>query len=323
MPPNISQSHMETPVDFVTLDVFTKERFKGNPLAIVRVPLDCDLSQQTKQRIAQEFNLSETVFLHPPVSKGNAPTRRYDIFTTTEELPFAGHPTIGTLVYLCQHDSPTALDIQPVTLQAKAGPIIAKFDKETGLAQASIPHNVRIHQTPVPWHNIVGAQPSMQKLEASPESLCPLVSIVKGMTFVLVHLPRVEDLGELIVGGPGIDRSAFRWDDGWESFTAPYFYAIVSEDSEKNRMMIQSRMIEPVCGEDPATGSAASALSAYLALQRGSPGGVYSFSIEQGVEMGRKSNIEVIVRLDDSGESVREVHLAGSAVIVSRGTLYI
>ncbi|KAL8722655.1 MAG: hypothetical protein Q9225_000887 [Loekoesia sp. 1 TL-2023] len=310
-------------VRFVTLDVFTKERFRGNPLAIVHVPLDNDLSQRTKQQIAREFNLSETVFLHPPLSEGNAVNRRYDIFTTTEELPFAGHPTIGTLVYLCQDDNTTGSAVQSITLQAKAGPIIAHFNGETGVAEASIPHNVRIHQTPVPLESILAAQPSMQRPKAGLEPSYPLVSIVKGLTFVLINLPQVEDLAKLTVGGRGIDRNAFKWDDGWTSFTVPYFYAIVSEDKDRKRMRIRSRMIEPVCGEDPATGSAASALSAYLALQRGSAGTAYSFYIEQGVEMGRHSDIRVKVGLDNSGKSIGEVLLSGSAVIVSQGTLNI
>ncbi|KAL8840575.1 MAG: hypothetical protein Q9170_001261 [Blastenia crenularia] len=308
-----------TTLRFATLDVFTKERYKGNPLAIVEVPLKSDLSQQTKQLIAREFNFSETVFLHAPQEESQH--RKYDIFTTTEELPFAGHPTIGTVVYLCQDDNPTAPAIQ--SLQAKAGRINAYFDSKTGLAEASLPHNVRIHQTPVPLQSILIDQPSLQKLSASRGSSYPLVSIVKGLSFVLINLPQVEDLAELTVGNRGIDRNAFQWDDGWQSFTAPYFYAIVSEDEARKQVCIRSRMIEPICGEDPATGSAASALSAYLALQKGSAGTTYGFSIEQGVEMGRHSDIGVKVCLDNSGTSIKDIQLSGCAVIVSQGTLRI
>ncbi|KAL9005023.1 MAG: hypothetical protein Q9188_002172 [Gyalolechia gomerana] len=319
----MAQSQAETTVRFVTLDVFTENRFRGNPLAIVEVPLDSDLSQQTKQHIAREFNYSETVFLYPPPSGGTVSNRRYDIFTTTEELPFAGHPTIGTLVYLFLDDNQAEPPANSVMLQAKAGPIIAHFNRETRIAEASIPHNVRIHQTPVPLQSILDIQPSMQKLEASIQPSCPLVSIVRGMTFVLINLPQTEDLAELTVGGPGIDRNTLRWDDGWESFTAPYFYAIISEDEEKKHIRIRSRMIEPVCMEDPATGSAASTLCAYLALGRGLAGTAYSFTIEQGIEMGRHSDIGVQVELDSSGNSVKNVILSGSAVKISQGTLIV
>ncbi|KAL8940478.1 MAG: hypothetical protein Q9216_002807 [Gyalolechia sp. 2 TL-2023] len=319
----MAQSKAETAVGFVTFDVFTKSRFNGNPLAIVEIPPGSDLSQQTKQRIAREFNYSETVFLHPPSSQGTASNRRYDIFTTAEELPFAGHPTIGTLVYLFLQGNQAQSAAVPITLQAKAGPILAHFNRETGIAEADIPHNVRIHQASVPLQSIVDVQPSMQKLEANIQPSCPLVSIVKGMTFVLVNLPRTEDLAELIVGGPGIDRDTLRWDHGWESFTAPYFYTIVSENEERKYQHIRSRMIEPVCGEDPATGSAASTLCTYLALRRGLADTAYNFTIEQGVEMGRHSDIGVKVELGSSGNSVKNVILSGSAVEVSKGTMVV
>ncbi|KAI4185529.1 MAG: hypothetical protein L6R41_004074 [Letrouitia leprolyta] len=317
----MARSQGETAVHFVTLDVFTQQRFSGNPLAIVEIPLDSDLSPQEKQRIAREFNYSETVFLHAPSSGATASNRRYDIFTTTEELPFAGHPTIGTIVHLCQAEEQVESATSSMTLQAKAGPIIAQFNRETRIAEASITNDVRIHQTPVQLQNILNVQPSMQKLGPSLEPSYPLVSIVKGMTFVLINLPRTEDLAELIVGGPGIDRNSLKWDDGWVSFTAPYFYAIVSEDEERKQIRIRSRMIEPVCGEDPATGSAASALCAYLALRRASANTAYSFTVEQGIEMGRHSTIGVKIKLDSSGKSVEKVVLSGSAVRVSQGKL--
>ncbi|KAI4125398.1 MAG: hypothetical protein LQ338_004260 [Usnochroma carphineum] len=317
----MASSPSKRPISFVTLDVFTKERFTGNPLAIVKIPLGSDLSQQDKQRIAREFNLSETVFLHPPPSEGEASSRRCDIFTTTEELPFAGHPTIGTLAYLYQHETTVQSPRQTITLQTKAGPIGGRFRSFNQTAEASIPHNVRIHRTPVPMKSIVHAQPSLKGSEARLKASYPLVSIVKGMTFVLINLAGVGDLAELVVGGPRIDPSTVEWDQGWASFTAPYFYTILSESKEARRIRIRSRMIEPSFGEDPATGSAASALAAYLALQRGMAGATYSFAMEQGVEMGRNSDIGVDVTLDDSGRAIDSVALSGSAVLVSQGTL--
>ncbi|KAI4207221.1 MAG: hypothetical protein LQ349_009871 [Xanthoria aureola] len=312
------RAHPNASVRYVTLDVFTRERFKGNPLAIVEMPLGGELTPETKQRIAREFNFSETVFLHPRSSEVSR--RTIDIFTTTQELPFAGHPTIGTLVYLCTGpDSVKEDNNQSFTLQTKAGPIQANASGDT--AEASIPHNVRVHKIPVPWQSILNAQPSLRSAGAGFSTPCPLVSIVKGMTFVLVELPQVEDLAALTVGGPRVD--SVEWDQGWESFTAPYFYAIVSEDEEARHVAVRVRMIESTVGEDPATGSAASALSTYLALQRGTAGSTYSFSIEQGVEMGRHSEIGVKVTLNDSGDGVEDVVLAGSAVLVSEGKLYL
>ncbi|KAI4241655.1 MAG: hypothetical protein L6R40_004488 [Gallowayella cf. fulva] len=308
-------------LDYVTIDVFTNVRFKGNPLAIVELPHGKTLDQQTKQKIAREFNFSETVFLHPPDSAPSS--RTMDIFTTMEELPFAGHPTIGTLVYLGAAEPSWGKDgTQSITLQTKAGPIKALFNGQTGVAEASIPHSFHIHQMPVQRESVLNVQSSLNRIESSSQTPCPLVSIVRGMTFVLVNVPHVEDLAALTVGGPGIEKSSIRWDEGWESFTVPYFYAIMSEDKEARDIRVRVRMIEPTCGEDPATGSAASGLSAYLALQRGTARSTYNFSVEQGVEMGRHSDIGVKVTLDDA-KSVKHIVLSGAAVVVSRGKLYL
>ncbi|KAL8737711.1 MAG: hypothetical protein Q9181_001429 [Wetmoreana brouardii] len=316
----MAHSQSDKSLRYVTLDVFTEERFKGNPLAIVE--LSSEVGQEVKQRIAREFNLSETVFLHPP-SNGTF-DRRCDIFTTTEELPFAGHPTIGTLVYLGSQVDGAGGRAQSITLRTKAGPINAKFDRDTEVAEAGIPLNVRIHQKSVPWQTIFDAQPSLDRLPVECKQPCRLVSIVKGMTFVLINLPHVEDLVNLTVGGPRLDPSTIKWDEGWASFTAPYYYVITSDDESATPLHIRTRMIDPSIGEDPATGSAASALSSYLALtlyMRTAGRTTHIFSIEQGTEMGRKSEIGVKVTLDNSGESVKEVLLSGSAVPISQGSM--
>ncbi|KAL8805588.1 MAG: hypothetical protein Q9182_001853 [Xanthomendoza sp. 2 TL-2023] len=317
------QSHAR--FHYVTLDVFTNERFKGNPLAIVDLPVPDALDQTTKQKIAREFNFSETVFLHGPGSGlAGMSSHAFDIFTTTEELPFAGHPTIGTIFYLCSENDHRGKDqIQSITLKTKAGPIRASYNSQTTDAEASIPHNVHIHQTPVPWQSVLKAQASLTSIGSEFQTASPLISLVKGMSFVLINLPQLEDLNALAVGGPGLEKSSITWDEGWESFTVPYFYVIVSEDKEARHVRLRVRMIEPTSGEDPATGSAASGLSVYLALQRGAAGSTYSFSIEQGVEMGRHSDIGVKVTLDFSGHSVKDVVLSGSAILVSEGFLYL
>lgn len=88
---------MPSTLSFVTLDVFTKTRYTGNPLAIIRVPTSVTLSQSQKQRIAREFNLSESVFLHEQTAQDRSDKSvRIDIFTAYAEVPFAGHPTVGT-----------------------------------------------------------------------------------------------------------------------------------------------------------------------------------------------------------------------------------
>ena len=132
-----------TTYPFATLDVFTTDRFSGNPLAIVQIPACSPLSQEQKHRIASEFNLSETVFLHEaePDSTGYI----IDIFTPSAELPFAGHPTIGSICYvLGDHQCSTGEKLS-TTLITKAGSIAVTYDSKSRIAEADIPHNVHIH----------------------------------------------------------------------------------------------------------------------------------------------------------------------------------
>jgi PhzF family phenazine biosynthesis protein len=329
-------SHQSIPkrLDFVTLDVFTTERFKGNPLAIVKVPRNSDLNQNKQQLIAREFNFSETVFLHE--REEGTSTWKIDIFTTTAELPFAGHPTVGTLCYIGSTlDSPT----QELMLSTKAGPIAARYGSVTQLAEAEIPHNVRIHQSTVSWQQVVESQPSLPQVSDGKENCIweqwiysgpddsdttfPVVSIVKGMTFVLVGFPSGNFLHEIEKSKLAINQDKSELDRGWSpSFVAPYFYhRSWIRSNEITR--IEARMIDPEMGEDPATGSAACALGSYLALQGGEAGKTYRYEIDQGVNMDRDSRIGVTVTLDESGKRVKRVLLAGSAVLVTQGTINI
>ena len=318
-------------LDFATFDVFTQTRLRGNPLAIVKVPKNDDLEQDLKQAIAREFNFSETVFLHEAEDDSTL-NRRIDIFTTTAELPFAGHPTIGSIC--CIGESATAHTGQAFNVRTKAGTIHSKYDREHGWAVACIPHNVHIHTSRLTHSRVESLHPSMETrpqddlidlwpCETNDSFLeFPVVSVVKGMTFILIALPNVEHyLQKLQVGRQMKYAEAIALDEGWSpSFTAPYFYSLLSADKE-HPTRIRSRMIEPQIGEDPATGSAACTLGSYLALQSGEGGRTYRFDIAQGIEMGRASEIVVEVTLAESGKAVEMVQLSGTAVKVTEGTL--
>ncbi len=143
---NSSARHL----DFVTLDVFTNTPFTGNPLAIFHVPSNITLEQNRKQAIAREFNLSETFFLYE--GDGKSLNSQIDIFTTSSEVPFSGHPTIGTICYLYA-DRQSGTD--------SAGPVAVSFDHVTRPAMADIPHNINIHQSHVHRRYIVEAQPHL------------------------------------------------------------------------------------------------------------------------------------------------------------------
>ena len=325
-PPRSTSNRKTTPPNSLpcsTLDVFTTTGFKGNQLAVVFVPpskvlpTSVHLSQETKQTIAREFNYSETVFLHDAVQGSS--DRRLEIFTLKEEVPLAGHPIIGTICHVCQSEEPP---LKSVTLLCKAGPIVGRYDPETKLAEAQIPHNVRIHQAPVSGRAVLKTQPYLSRTSVVTNEL-RVVSIVKGMSFVLIQLPSISPhLEKVEVSSHSVDCDSVKLDEGWApSFVGIYFYVIISQSGENFRL--RTRMLEPSVGEDSGTGSAASALASFLALKDGTGKMTYYYSIEQGVEMGRASEIQVKVTLDATGKAVEKVVLAGGAVQITQGVLYL
>lgn len=293
------------------LDVFTTTPFSGNPLAIVSIPPNITLNGAQKQRIAREFNLSETVFVHP--NQDDDPTSRtFDIYTPQAELPFAGHPTIGTAVHLQSQGVKI--------LVAKAGRIELERSSD-GSVRAAIPQNVHLHSTPLPLPTVDPASNPLQLDIAKAQLNAPLFSIVSGMTFALVELPSLAHLAAVRVGvAPELPVELL--DEGWRVGWVTRSYYYVRLDARR----IRTRMIKAVPAmEDPATGSAACALSCYLGLYRTEAGmEEVGFEITQGVEMGRESRILVDVRVGVDGEGgrrVESVHLGGTAVEVASGRI--
>ncbi|KAF4339368.1 phenazine biosynthesis [Fusarium beomiforme] len=310
-------------LQFTTLDVFTNTPFEGNPLAVVTIPppsQQAPLTQAQKQRIAREFNLSETVFVHDVEDRTATNERKIDIFTPKFELPFAGHPTIGTAIFL----QPQGVK----TMIAKAGRLDIKFDQD-GSARALIPHDVRLHKERVPKPECeAGADEKLAQVAAVEEG-APLFSIVHGMTFALVELPSLELLGAAKIGAMSYISGDLQ-DDGWKhDFDSRRYYFVLlngekSSDGKRFVQNVRTRLVKREM-EDPATGSAACALSCYLALHKLSESSI-RFNVTQGVEMGRESLIvvDVEVETDDAGErKVKTVHLSGTAVEVMKGTVRI
>lgn len=299
-------------LSFVTLDVFTQRRFAGNPLAVVSIPNGQDVTTEQMQEIAREFNLSETVFLHEGSKTGNGLTEwRVRIFMTDHELPFAGHPTIGTACYAL---GTLANNASKGRLLCKAGPI--EVDYGSGLAKASIPHNVHIHKQAVfSEEDVYRLQPN---LSGKALGGIDIVSPVKGMTFVCVGLLDLETLG--LVETTGV-KPMPQLDDEWNfGFAGSYFYVHTGEsrvDGDR-KVQLRTRMLEGTL-EDPATGSAACALSALLAMKRKKS--KVSFEITQAVEMGRQSDIGVCVALNGDRASVKSIELSGSSVRVMSGSV--
>jgi PhzF family phenazine biosynthesis protein len=311
-----------TQLSFITLDVFTTKPFSGNPLAVVFLPEDPthQLTQRQKHILTLEFNLSETIFVHPVTDPKK---RTIDIFTIEGELPFAGHPTIGAANwFLCQNNAAAQADAEKVTsLITKSGEIpITIQDAQTGTVAAKIAHNTHIHANRYPLSDLLYLHPTLKTYFPAGTSF-PLFSIVNGMSQTFIELPTLEALSAVsrATGGDLVPVSQ-HLDAGWQSgLICVYFFVRDVEDDVTGRKVIRTRMMLGGL-EDPATGSSASGLAAWLALTEGKAGEEYRRHFVQGVEMGRRSDIGVNVKMDGDG-GIREVELTGSAVRVSEGRI--
>jgi predicted PhzF superfamily epimerase YddE/YHI9 len=295
-------------LEFTTVDVFTTTRYVGNPLSVVRVPasLRAQLSEDQKLKIAREFNLSEITFLHEPAQGSN--TADYDIFTPSSRMTFAGHPTIGTAIYVAQHAA-----AYPGITQLKTIAGTIPFEFETGRATVSIPHDVYTHKAQLPH--------PVEETDS-----VPIVSIVKGMAFGLCKLPDLEALGH--VSGPLIPaeirykQTFLDAGSGWDiGYTGSFYYVDMKRDPEDSGVrLLRTRMVSLM--EDPGTGSASAALCSYLALTEKAEG-TARFHLVQGVEMGRRCDIYVDVVMKEGGSEIKDVKLSGMAVEVMEGTVHV
>lgn len=306
---------------YITSDVFTSTPYEGNPLAIVRMPTSQPLAQDQKQKIAREFNFSETVILHENEESYKKLEWVFDIFLTTAEIPFAGHPTIGTIVYLGKVlEKSGASGVINGILLAKAGRLPFTYDTRTEAATAEVPNDSHVHQKVLDSQTLQNAGVRSEVVDGM-TGPAAVVSVVKGMTFGLVELSSLSALGFVAPGYQKLDTSEFNPEYARDGPGGLLFYHITEQNESvtklRSRMVLQSI-------EDPATGSASSALAIWLALQssktREVGKKVHKFEMTQGVEMGRPSVIGVEVTLDDEGTVVK-VALSGTAVEVMQGSL--
>ncbi|HEX4296762.1 MAG TPA: PhzF family phenazine biosynthesis protein [Devosia sp.] len=289
-------------LDYLLLDVFTRDRLQGNPLAVV-MRADGLLDDQM-QRIASEFNLSETVFITRPKTERHTAAVR--IFTPQVELPFAGHPTVGAAVVLGLEGKSSAVRIEETIGIITC--VIEKLDKRSGHARFALPH--------LPM--VAGKPPEKRQLALTlglePEEI----------GFGL-HQPSVYSAGVIFylvpVRGPDVLRRVTPERRGWpEVFPLGHNSVYVyTETPNEEGNDFAARMFSPGMGlgEDPATGAAAAALIGELAGDAGD--GQTEYIIRQGVEMGRPSLISIQIR--KSGETLTHGGIGGNAVIIGQGTL--
>jgi trans-2,3-dihydro-3-hydroxyanthranilate isomerase len=292
---------------FTTLDVFTDRPFAGNPLAVL--PDARGMSEAQMLAVAREFNFSETTFVLPPETKEAA--RRVRIFTPGGEIPFAGHPTIGTAVALVA-DGYVAMGERELALvfELGAGPTPVTVTADRGRYAATFTAPRRPARGPTTPPERVAAALGLP-VEAIDGSAHLPVDVGCGLDFVVV---RLRDVVALEASGPRLEA--------WAELASPAAGHGVVAYVDEGEGRLRVRMFAPGVGvmEDPATGSAAAALGGLLAeLEPAADGGCFAWTISQGVEMGRPSRLDVAA--DKTGGEVTAVRVAGSAVVVADGTI--
>lgn len=292
---------------FATLDVFTDQAFTGNPLAVVLEPDGLDTPAMLA--IAREFNLSETVFVCPPANRSSRANVR--IFTPARELPFAGHPTVGTAVLLgaldgggnhtfaleekiglvsCRVRSTganrgrTSFDLPRLPAKEADGPAVGDMARSLGLAPADL---------------------AVDGLAAAQWSA--------GNAFTCVPVRGLEAMARCRV-----DLASFDETFGGNGPGAAFLFC---RETRESTSAFHARMFAPAFGvlEDPATGSAVAAFAGYVAASGQYGDGTHEIRIEQGYEMGRPSLLELTIQI--SAGRLTHASIAGSAVVVTEGTI--
>ena len=287
-------------------DVFTDTRFGGNQLAVL--PEAHGLSARQMQQVAREFNFSESAFVLPP-ERGH--TRRVRIFTPTTEVPFAGHPNVGTAFVLATMGAFGPIESPiTVTFEEKAGLVPVVIGQREGAlwCELSAPERLSLGKT------------------VSAEILASAVSLVTTDVVTTTHLPQVASVGLPFLVAELEDRSTLaRARVNAQGFDAVAALGIMPDvhlyTKSADKFDIRARMFAPFDGvpEDPATGSANCALAGLLSHYDAARDGTVSWRIAQGVEMGRPSVLEASAEKRDG--VVVATRIGGASVLVSEGVI--
>jgi trans-2,3-dihydro-3-hydroxyanthranilate isomerase len=298
------------PYTFYTADVFTDTLFGGNQLAVL--PDARGLTTEQMAAIAREFNYSESTFVFPPTDPAH--TRRVRIFTPGGEIPFAGHPTVGTAHVLAAVGEVTLIGPETrIVLEENVGPIpvvIRARDGKPEFAQFSVARLPEVAAPAVPRERLA----SMLSLESDDllDGAYAPETVSCGLPFLLVPLRDRK----------AVARSRLRLDQWEESLrgTASEMVMVFAADPERPGSDMRARMYAPAVAvpEDPATGSACACLAGYLAARTPRDGTLH-WVVEQGFEMGRPSIIEI--EADKAGGQITAVRVGGRTVLVSKGEL--
>jgi len=288
-------------------DVFTDTQFCGNQLAVL--PDAKGLSDLQMQQIAREFNFSETTFVLP-AERGGA--RRVRIFTPTQELPFAGHPNIGTAFALARDGAFGAIeDTIQVVFEEGAGDVHVMIQSRGDGAL---------------WCELEAPQSLSLGEQMTPQRMASIISLSAEEIVLSNHPPTVASVGLPFLITEVVDRGVLQKVrveiEELRVLQAergcPHLHIYTRSDDEFD---IRARMFAPLDGvpEDPATGSANCALAALLSHIQVEDDGDFSWRILQGVELGRPSILDA--RAEKRGGTVTRTWIGGSSVLVSTGML--
>jgi trans-2,3-dihydro-3-hydroxyanthranilate isomerase len=304
--------------NFVQLDVFTDHAFGGNPLAVF--PEAEGITDEQMQQIAREMNLSETVFVLPSEKEGAL--RRLRIFTPSNELPFAGHPIVGTWNCLAREGivpppengngwahlkHEVGIGVLPVEIEFKNG-------KPTQVVMTQGKFEIRGEIDD--WNEQAQLARALGLAREDLDESLPIQAVSTGNTMLLVPVRSLADLGNCKVNLPMLSEIYEANSTGC--------YAFSPETLEFGEARAHARFfVGQNIGEDPATGSAAGPLGGYLVYHdatRVDPvEGIYKFVIEQGDFINRPSRIGLEVK--GAPGKVEEVRVSGKSVVVARGVL--
>ena len=288
---------------FFMADVFTDRPFGGNQLAVF--PDGREISDKAMQAYAREINFAETTFVLPPKDPSN--TVRVRIFTPRAEMPFAGHPTVGTAAVLAHLGR---LSDERIVFEEGIGPVEIEIDRTSSPLLARLVFAPKLER-PSANPGTVAAAESLS-LQESDVAAVWFASV--GLRFCFVQLKSKD----------AVDRAALNrpaWSRHFANAWASEIY-LFSGDAASGGSLY-ARMFAPVLGveEDPATGSAAATLAAAFAAESGDSNGTCFWTINQGVAMGRPSRISASAEKRDG--KVTRVSVGGPTVIVGEGLMMV
>lgn len=299
-------------LDYSVVDVFTDTPLAGNPLAVVMNT--AGLTSERMQAIAREFNLSETTFVERRAATAEQNEGiRVRIFTTQEELPFAGHPTLGTATVLAM-TAPEVVRGDTVRLALNVGPIPVRFDAFNAGAGALFGEMTQ--RDPEFGVELDGADVArligLRADDLDPDRPPQVVST--GNAFAIVLLRSAEALSRLKVNHDEAGRYL-------GTCSARWFYVLAVEPDEggSRRPRYRARM-QFYGGEDPATGSAAGCAISYLVARGRVPSGE-RIHLRQGIEIGRTSDLFLTATGDLA--KITDVRVGGRTVLVAKGQLFL